>query len=90
MLCVLFGSVFVMLSRVQRVPVRRYGMMRALFVRASLVVFCSLAMVLGGMLMMVRGLLVVFVDFVLFVGLTVHRCLPGSSLRWQAQHRRVR
>jgi len=38
MLGVLFGSVLVMIGRVQCVPVRDFGMMRGLFVRAGLVV----------------------------------------------------
>ena len=35
--------------------------------------FCSLAMVLGRMLVMMRSLLMVLVDFVNFVALAVHR-----------------
>jgi hypothetical protein len=79
---VLFRCVFVVFGRVQRMPMRYLGMMRSLFVIANLMVLCRFAMVLGSMLMMLRGLLVMLMDF---VALAVHRRLPGLCLRWQTQ-----
>jgi hypothetical protein len=65
-------GVFVVLGGMQVMPMRHLGVMRGLFVMASLVVLCRFAMVLGRMIVMVRGLLMVLVDFV-----AVHYSLPG-------------
>jgi hypothetical protein len=58
----------VMVGGVQVMPVRHFGMVRGLFVIASLVV-------LGRVLMVVGGLLMVFMDVV-----AVHRSLPVCSV----------
>jgi hypothetical protein len=58
---------------------RHIGMVRALFVIAGLVMFGGLTVVLGRMVVVVRGMLVVFVDVVFVQILAVHRLLPGCS-----------
>jgi hypothetical protein len=68
----LFRCVLVMLGGMQVMSVSYLRMMRGLFVITGLVVLCSLAMVLGCMLMVVRGLLVMLMNVVI-----VHRSLPG-------------
>ena len=71
MLGVFLGRVFVMLGRVQRMAVRDLGMVRGLFVIAGLMMLCRLAMMLGGMLVMIRSVLMMFVNLVI-----AHGCLP--------------
>jgi hypothetical protein len=66
-----FRRILVMLSGVQVMAMCHRGVMRRLFVMAGLVVLCGLAMVLGRLFMVVRGLFVVFVNFV------IHRASPG-------------
>jgi hypothetical protein len=63
----------------QVMPMRHIGMVRTLFVIAGLVMFGGLTMVLGRMVVVVRGMLVVFVDVVFVQILAVHRLLPGCS-----------
>jgi hypothetical protein len=77
---VLLGGVLVMLHGVQVVAMRDVGMMRGLFVIARLMMLRRLAMVLGRMFMMMRGLLMMLVDVV-----TGHRSLPGCRLRWKIE-----
>jgi hypothetical protein len=72
MLGVLLGRVLVMLGRVQRMAMRDLGMVRGLLVIAGLVAFCRLAVMLGRMLVMIRSVLVMFVNLVI-----AHRCLPA-------------
>ena len=64
MIGVLLGSVAVVLVRMKRMAVRDLGMMRRLLVIAVFRVLGRLAMVLRGVLVMLGGLVVVFVDFV--------------------------
>ena len=79
---VLFRCMLVVLGGMQMMPMRHLRVMRCLFVIASLVVFCRLAMVFGGMLVVLRGFLMMFMNVVTVHDvLTVHRSLPGSSLR---------
>jgi hypothetical protein len=81
---VLFRRVVVMLAGVERVPVRHFGMVGRFLVIAGLGVPCRLAMVLGGMLVVVRGLLVMLVNLMI-----VHRFLPDRFVG-MAKHRRER
>ncbi len=79
---VLFRCMLVVLGGMQMMPMRHLRVMRGLFVIASLVVFCRLAMVFGGMLVVLRGFLMMFMNVVTVHDvLTVHRPLPGSLLR---------
>jgi hypothetical protein len=68
---VFLRSVLVVLGGMQRMAVGYFGVMRGLLVSAGLGVLGGLAMVLGRMLMMIRGKLVMFVNV-----MTVHRRLP--------------
>jgi hypothetical protein len=68
---VLLRSMLVMLGGVQRMAVGHFGVVRRLFVIAGLGVLGGFAMMLGRMLMMVRGMLVMFVNV-----MAVHRRLP--------------
>src|SRR5580658_5133223 len=63
-----FCRVVVVLGRVQVMPMGDFGMMRSLFMIAGLVVF-------RGLVMVVRGLFVMFVNVV-----AIHRWLPVSRL----------
>ncbi len=67
-----FRRMLVMLGGMQMMPKSHLGMMRRLFVIAGLVVLGGLTMMLSRMLVVIRGLLMVFVDVA-----TVHRLLPG-------------
>ena len=83
---VLFGSVMVVVGRMQRMAVGDFGMMGGFLVIAGLGVFCRFPMMLGGMLVVVRRLLVVLVDIV-----TVHGRLPGfDGVIAMSKHRRER
>jgi hypothetical protein len=79
-LTVMFGvhlrRVAVMLMRMQRVPVRRMGVMRCLLVVARLGMCRRLAMMLRRMLVMLGGFLVMLVNTV-----TAHRSLPCCQFR---------
>jgi hypothetical protein len=66
------GRVLVMFGRVQRMPMRDLGMVRGLFVIAGLMMLCRLAMMLGGMIVMIRSMLMMFVNVVI-----AHRRLPA-------------
>ena len=61
-----------MLGGMQGMAMRNLGMMRGRFVISRLVMFGGFAMMLGCALVMLRGVLVMFVNLVL-----AHRCLPG-------------
>jgi hypothetical protein len=74
-----FRGFLVMVGRMQVMPMRHLGMVRGLFVIAGLVVLGGFAMMLGCMLVMFRGLLVMFVNIVFVEILAVHRVLPGCS-----------
>ncbi len=67
-----FRCVLVVLGSVQVMPMSDLGMVRGLLVIACLVVPGSFTMMFGRMLMVMRGLLVMFMNVV-----TVHRSLPG-------------
>jgi hypothetical protein len=67
----------VMVGSMQVMAMRHLGMVRGLFVISGLVVLGGFAMVLRRMLVMLRGLLVVFVDVVFVEIVAVHRLLPG-------------
>jgi hypothetical protein len=69
-------SVAVMLVRVQRVSMRRMGVMRRLFVVARFGMFRRLAMMLRRMLVMLGGFLVMLMNIV-----TAHRSLPRCRFR---------
>lgn len=64
MLGVFFGSVFVMLGRVQRMSVRDFGVVRGFFVMPGLVVLCCFAVVLRRLVVVMGGLLVMLVNVV--------------------------
>jgi hypothetical protein len=72
---VLFRRVFVMFGGVQGMAVGHLGVVRRLFVIAGFVVLRGLAMVLGCLLVVMRSLLMMLMDFV-----AIHWLLPGSSL----------
>jgi hypothetical protein len=72
MLGVLLRSVLVMLGRVQGMPMRDLGMVRRLLVISRFMVLGGLAMKLGRVLVVVRGILMVLMNLV-----TAHRSLPG-------------
>lgn len=61
---------------VQMVPMRHLGVMRGLFMVSGLVVLGRFAMVLGRVLVVVRGLVMMLVNVVI-----VHRSLPGAASR---------
>jgi hypothetical protein len=61
---VFFRSVFVVFGGVQMMAMRDLGVMRRLFMIARFVMFCRLAMVFRGLLMVVCRLLMVLVDLV--------------------------
>ena len=73
---VLFGVQFrrllVMLGGMQGMAMRNLGVMRGRFVISRLVMFGGFAMMLGRMPVMLRGVLVMFVNLVF-----AHRRLPG-------------
>jgi hypothetical protein len=71
LISVLLRSVLVVFGGMQRVAVRHFGVMCGLLVIAGLGVLGSFAMVLGRMLVMVRGMFVMFVNV-----MAVHRRLP--------------
>jgi hypothetical protein len=76
---VLFRGMFMVFDSMQMMAMRDLGVMRRLFMIARFMMFCRLAMVLRGLLMVVRRLLMVLVDCVLrhcslpdfFVGLSM-------------------
>ena len=72
---VLFRRVLVVFGGMQRMPMGHLGVVRRLFVIAGFVVLRGLAMVLGCFLVVMRGLLMMLMDFV-----AIHWFLPGSSL----------
>jgi len=74
-----------MFGRMQRMAMRDLGMVRGLFVIAGLVMLRSFAMVFGGVLVVMRGLVVMFVNLV-----TVHRSLPGCRIILASEHCRDR
>lgn len=82
---VLFRSVFVVLGGMQRMAVGYFGVMSGLLVIARLGVLGSFAMVLGRMLMMVRGELVMFVNV-----MVIHRRFPVVMARYGFEHRHGR
>ena len=61
---VFFRSVFVVFGGVQMMAMRDLGMMRRLFMIASFVMFCRLAMVFRGLVMVMCRLLMVLMDIV--------------------------
>jgi hypothetical protein len=69
-----FRRVAVMLVRMQRVPMRRMGVMRRLLVVACLGMCRRLAMMPRRMLVMLRGFLVMLMNIV-----TTHRSLPVAG-----------
>jgi hypothetical protein len=71
MLGVHLRGMTVVLMRMQRMTVRRMGVMGGFLVIACFGVLCRLTMVLCGVLVMIRSLLVVLVDIVI-----VHHSLP--------------
>jgi hypothetical protein len=72
-------GLMVMLGGPQMMPVRDLGMVRGFFVIAGLVMFGGFTVVLGGMVVMVRGVFVMFVNIVFVQILAVHCLLPGCS-----------
>jgi hypothetical protein len=74
-----FRGFLVMLGGMQAMPMRHVGMMRGLFVISGLVVLGGFAMVLGRVVVMLRRLLVMFVNVVFVEIVAVHRLLPGCS-----------
>ena len=74
-----------MFGRMQRMAMRDLGMVRGLFVIAGLVMLRSFAMVFGSVLVVMRGLVVMFVNLV-----TVHRSLPGCRIILASEHCRDR
>ncbi len=82
---VLFRSVFVVLGGMQRMAVGYFGVMGGLLVIARLGVLGSFAMVLGRMLVMVRGGLVMFVNV-----MVTYRRFPVVMARYGFEHRHGR
>jgi hypothetical protein len=82
---VLLRSVLVVLGGMQRMAVGYFGVMSGLLVIARLGVLGSFAMVLGRMLMMVRGELVMFVNV-----MVIHRRFPVVMARYGFEHRHGR
>jgi hypothetical protein len=76
----LFRSVFVVLGRMQGMPVRYFGVVGGFFVIAVFGVLSGLTMMLCRMFVMVRRLLVVLVNIVLMDLLAVHCHLPVGGL----------
>ena len=68
--------VLMVVGGMQVMPVSNLGMMRCFLVIARLVVLGGFTMVFGRMLVVVRGLFVMFVNVVLVQILVVHRLLP--------------
>jgi hypothetical protein len=62
----LFRGVLVMLSGVQRMAVRNFGMVGCLFMMPGLRMFGGFSVVPGGMVVMFSSFLVVFMNCVLF------------------------
>jgi hypothetical protein len=73
------GGILMMLGGMQMVAVRDFRVMGGLFVFAGLVVLGSLAMMLGRLLVVMRGFFVVLVDIAVVQILAVHRRLPGCG-----------
>ena len=71
----LLRCMFMMLGRVQSMPVGDLGMVGGLFVVSGPVMFSSFAMMLCGMLMMFRRLFVMLMDVV-----RAHCSLPAFRL----------
>ncbi|HXX03694.1 MAG TPA: hypothetical protein VEJ37_05115 [Xanthobacteraceae bacterium] len=67
-----FRRLLVMLGGMQGMAMRNLGVMRGRFVISRLVMFGGFAMMLGRMPVMLRGVLVMFVNLVF-----AHRRLPG-------------
>jgi hypothetical protein len=63
---------------VQRMSMRHFGVMRGFFVISRLGVFRGLAMMLCCPLVVLRGLLMMFMDVVFVNIVTVHCSLPDS------------
>ena len=59
-----FRRIFVVFGSMEVMALGHFGVVRAFFVVSSFVVFCGLAMVLGRLVMMVRSLCMVLMDFV--------------------------
>jgi hypothetical protein len=68
--------VLIVVGGMQVMPVSNFGMMRCFLVIARLVVLGGFTMVFRSMLVVVRGLFVMFVNVVLVQILVVHRSLP--------------
>lgn len=82
---VLLRSVLVVLGGMQRMAVGYFGVMGGLLVIARLGVLGSFAMVLGRMLVMVRGGLVMFVNV-----MVTYRRFPVVMARYGFEHRHGR
>jgi len=74
-----------MFGRMQRMAMCDLGMVCGLFVIAGLVMLRSFAMVFGSVLVVMRGLVVMFVNLV-----TVNRWLPGCRIILASEHCRDR
>jgi len=81
MLRVHLRRVLVVLGRMQRMPMRDFGMVCGLVMIAGFMMLRGLAMVLGGVLMVMCGLLVMLVNFV-----AIHRYLPGMADGESCEH----
>jgi hypothetical protein len=82
---VLLRSVLVVLGGMQRMAVGYFGMMGGLLVIARLGVLGGFPMVLGRMLVMVRGELVMFVNV-----MVIHRRCPVVMAAYGFEHRHGR
>jgi hypothetical protein len=82
---VLLRSVLVVLGGMQRLAVGYFGVMGGLLVITRLGVLGSFAMVLGRMLVMVRGELVMFVNV-----MVIHHHFPVVMARYGFEHRHGR
>ncbi len=78
LLGVLLGCVLVVLGGMQMVPMCHLRVVRSLFVITGLVVFGCLAMMFGGVLVVMSGFLMMFMNVVTVHNVVaVHRSLPG-------------
>ena len=80
MLSVFFGSVVVMVGRMQRMAVGDFRVVCRFLVMAGLVMLCRFAMVLRRFVVMVSGFFMMFVDVV------IHDPLLGWGCRNIASH----
>jgi hypothetical protein len=81
---VLFRGVLVVFGGMQGMPMGHFGVVRRLFVIAGFVVLRGLAMVLGCFLVVMRGLLMMLMDFV-----AIHWFSPWqqSRCKWQSPYK---